>query len=81
MVQGATLAAGQVWYDAVAGLLKIDTNGDRIADATVSVNLGLTAPQILLSAVTGGTQLTFAPAMPPVLKIWKALPWPMPAPA
>ncbi|WP_374276182.1 M10 family metallopeptidase, partial [Brevundimonas sp.] len=48
VVQGATLAASQVWYDVATGLLKIDTNGDRIADATVSVNLGLTTPQILL---------------------------------
>ncbi len=63
VVQGATLAASQVWYDAVAGLLKIDTNGDRLADAAVTVNLGLAAPQILLATVQGGTQLSFAPGV------------------
>ena len=63
VVKGVSLVASQVWYDAATGLLKIDTNGDRVADATVSMNFGLTAPQILLASVSGGTELTFAPGV------------------
>ena len=61
VVEGATLAAGAVSYDALTGRLALDADGNGSAEAVLWLAPGLAVPGITLTTAGTGTEISLAP--------------------
>lgn len=65
-VQGKSLTAAKVSYNASSGLLKIDADGDGTADATIAIGTAVSAGNLQVTAAGGSSQIAFGTVAVPV---------------